>query len=174
MNDFVTVFIVPKDIEVSLLVSMIVSLLLIAICVAEVILRKKGRKGIFPWPELTMPPTFGIVVGSIILIGASTIFIHSIIQSNRLVSEYERGEYEVVEGIINVLHMQPAHGNGRGDIVRIGNVEFEIIYRSKPGYTLTIANGGVLRDGIYARVYYKEDNIMRIDIHKTPVKSRVR
>ena len=167
MNDFVTVFIVPKDIDMARPVAIIASLVFIAISIADVILRKKGRKGIIPWPTWTMPPTFGIVVGSILLFGFSTIFIHSIVQSHRLVSAYERGEYEVVEGIIDILNMQPAHGHGRGDIIRIGNVEFEIIDRSKPGYTLTIANGGVLRDGIYARVYHKEDNIMRIDIRKT-------
>lgn len=171
MNDFVTVFIVPKDIEVSVLVGAIMSLVFVVICIVEVILRKKGRKGIFPCPTWTLPPTFGIVIGSIILFGASTIFIRSIIQSNRLVSAYKRGEYEVAKGIVHVLHKQPAGGHDKGDIFRIGDDEFVINYfRFTPGYNLTIANGGVLKDGVYAKVYHQKGTIMRIDILKTQTK----
>lgn len=168
MNDFVTVFVIPKDIDMSHPVLMIASSVCIAICVTEVILRKKGRRGIFPWPTLTMPPTFGIVVGSILLIGSSAIFIHSIFQSSKLVSAYKRGECEVAEGFVHVLHTQPRSGHDKGDIVRIGNKELEIDYfRLTPGYDLTIAHGGALKDGVYARVYHKKGTIMRIDIRKT-------
>ena len=122
----------------------------ITICITEVILRKKDRRGIFPWPTLTMPPTFGIVVGSILLIGSSVIFINSIVQSHRLVSAYKHGECEVAEGIVHVLHNQPAGDNDKGDIVRIGNDEFIINYfRFTPGYDLTIAHGGALKNRVY-------------------------
>lgn len=171
MNDFVTVFIVPKDIEVSLFVVIIASLVAISICIAEVILRRKGRKGIIPWPTRTMPPTFGIVVGSILLISYSAIFIQSIVQTKMIVSAYEHGEYKVAEGVVHVLHKQPSGGHDKGDILRIGNNEFEIDYfQFTPGYDLTIAHGGALKDGVFARVYHQKDIIMRIDILKTQVK----
>ncbi len=168
MNDFITEFIVPKESEVSVFVGMIASLVAIAIFVAEVILRKKGRTGLIPWPTWTLPPTFGIVVGSILLAGTSYVFVRSMVQTNRLLSAYEQAEYKVAEGIVDVLHMQPRGGHDRGDIVRIGSDEFEInSFRFTPGYNLTIAYGGVLRDGVYARVYHLKGIIMRIDIRKT-------
>ena len=168
MNDFVTVFTVPKNIDASILILIIPSLVFIAICIAEIVLRKKGRRGIFPWPTLTMPPIFGIVVGSILLIGASAILINSIIKTNRLVSAYKDGEYEIVEGIVHVLHKQTADSHDKVDVVKIGNTEFVInSSRFTPGYNLTIADGGVLKDGVYARVYHQKGTIMRIDIRKT-------
>ena len=168
MDDFVTVFIVPKDIDLPAIVLMIASLVATAICVAEVILRKKGRKGIIPWPKWTGPPELGIVAGSILLIGSSAIFISSIIQSNKLVSAYEHGQYEVTEGIVEVLHKQPHEGHDKDDIVRIGNQEFEIDYfNGTRGYNLTIAHGGALKEGVYAKVYHRKGTIIRIDIRKT-------
>ena len=166
MNDFITIFVIPRNTEAYIPILIIASLVTIAISVAEVILRKKG-KGIFPWATSTMPPTFGIVVGSILLIGYSAILIYSIVQSNRLVSAYKNGEYDIAEGIVHVLHTQPRGGHDKGDIVRIGNDEFVIDYHKfTVGYDLTITNGGVLKDGIYARVYHKKGIIMRIDIPK--------
>ena len=136
MNDFVTVFVVPKDIDMSQPVVMIASFVCIGICTAEVILRKKGRKGIIPW-RTYLPPTFGIVVGSILLFFSMALFWSGIVQTNKLVSAYEHGEYNIVEGIVHVLHMQPAGGHDKGDILRIGNDEFVIDYfRFTPGYCI--------------------------------------
>ncbi|MHC4120006.1 MAG: hypothetical protein ACYSWO_21130 [Planctomycetota bacterium] len=168
MNDFVTVFIVPKDINMSHPVLMIASLVAIGICVTDVILRRKGRKGLIPWPTWTMPPIFGIVVGSILLFFSTALFRNGIVQRNELVSAYERGEYEIAEGVVHVFHMQPAGGHDKGDIVRVGNTEFVIDhFRFTPGYDLTIARGGALKNGAYARVYHQKGTIMRIDIRKT-------
>ncbi len=174
MNDFTTVFVIPKEFDVSPIVLSIASLVLITICVADIILRKKGRKGLIPWPTWTLPPTFGIVVGSILLMVYSCVLVASALQTNRLLSAYNQGKYKIAEGIVDVSHMQRHGGGGRGDIVRIGSEEFEIDYTSPtPGYTLTISHGGVLKDGVYARVYHHQGIIMRIDIRKrSPVDNK--
>ncbi|MCP4259574.1 MAG: hypothetical protein GY774_18995 [Planctomycetes bacterium] len=174
MNDFTTVFVIPKEFDVSLIVGAIASLVLITICVADIVLRKKGRKGLIPWPTWTLPPTFGIVVGSILLMGISFVLVDSALQTNKLLSAYNQGKYKIAEGIVDVSHMQQYGGSGRGDIVRIGSEEFEIDYTSfTPGYSLTIAYGGVLKNGVYARVYHRKGIIMRIDIRKrSPVDNK--
>lgn len=48
---------------------------------------------------------------------------------------------------------------GEGIDVRSRN-----FYDSKPGYTKTISHGGGLKDGVYARVFYHDSDIIRIDI----------
>lgn len=166
MNDFVTVFVIPKDVEWDLLAGAIAASLALIVSVSGVILRKKGLirgSGVF-----FRSPELGIVITSILLIGLSTVFIRTIVLSNRLVSAYEHGEYEVVEGTAVVVHVQPSGGHDRGDIVCIGRDVFTINYfHTTPGYNLTITHGGALRDGVYARVYHKKGTIMRIDIRKT-------
>ena len=85
-----------------------------------------------------------------------------------LVSTYRENKCDIIEGVVHVLHEQPHTGHTKGDIVRIGNVEFEVnAWRNTPAYSLTIAFGGVLKDGVFARVYHDEGKILRVDIRKT-------
>jgi hypothetical protein len=39
-------------------------------------------------------------------------------------------------------------------------------HRLLPAYRKTLADGGVLRSGVYARIYYHEGEILRVDITK--------
>lgn len=86
---------------------------------------------------------------------------------NSLVDAYEQKQYQVVEGEVHVLHQQPATGHSRGDIIVVNGVQFEVDYFfATPAYHNTIAHGGVLKDGVCARIYYSDGAILRVDIRK--------
>lgn len=86
-------------------------------------------------------------------------------EREQLVALYETNAYESVEGVVQVLHEQPRSGHDQGDIVKIGEQQFEInYYRKTHAYRTTLAHGGVLRDGVTARVGYVNDEILAIEI----------
>ena len=74
---------------------------------------------------------------------------------NDLVKAYRHGQYQVVEGPVQVLHEQPATGHTKGDIITVNGKQFEVNYfYLTPAYRNTVAHGGVLASGVYARIYY--------------------
>lgn len=75
-------------------------------------------------------------------------------------------QYSIAEGIVKVLYEQPYQGHSVGDKIQISNTTFIIDYfdHSHPTYHKTIAHGGALRSGVYARVYHHGGVILRIDI----------
>jgi hypothetical protein len=86
---------------------------------------------------------------------------------NSLVSAYRDGQYQVVEGQVQVLHEQPATGHTKGDIITVNGKQFEVNYfYVTPAYRNTLAHGGVLASGVYARIYYHNGEILRVDIRK--------
>jgi hypothetical protein len=86
---------------------------------------------------------------------------------NSLLDAYEKGQYQVVEGEVRVLHQQPATGHTKGDVITVNGTEFEVNYfRATPAYRNTISHGGVLRAGVYARIYHVNGEILRLDIRK--------
>ena len=86
---------------------------------------------------------------------------------NGLLDAYRDKRYEVVEGPVQVLHRQPSTGHTKGDIVEVNGKQFEVNYfYATPAYRNTLAHGGVLGAGVYARIYYYNGEILRIDIRK--------
>ena len=99
---------------------------------------------------------------------------------NSLVRAYRNGQYQVVEGPVQVLHEQPATGHTKGDIITVNGRQFEVNYfYLTPAYRNTLAHGGVLASGVYARIYYHNSpwdlsrapggssgEILRVDIRK--------
>ena len=84
-----------------------------------------------------------------------------------LVNAYQQKQYQVVEGPVEVLHQQPATGHSKGDIVAVNGEQFEVNYfYATPAYRKTLAHGGVLSAGVYARIYYYSGEILRVDIRK--------
>jgi hypothetical protein len=86
---------------------------------------------------------------------------------------YNSQQYLVAEGLVHVLHTQNPNGHEKGDIVRIGNTDFEInFFRQDYSYSQTIAYGGALTEGTYARIFYVENPpsyalkylILRVDV----------
>ena len=94
-----------------------------------------------------------------------------------LLDVYQNQKYEVAEGTVRVLHLEPDGGHAAGDIIKIGDVEFEFsCYHHTFGYSKTIVFGGILTEGIFARVYYYQTSdfssrgkiILRIDLLEKP------
>jgi hypothetical protein len=86
---------------------------------------------------------------------------------NKLVGAYRDKRYEIVEGPVEVLHQQPKTGHSKGDVIRVNGKEFEVNYfYATPAYHNTIAHKGVLNAATYARIYYFNGEILRVDIRK--------
>lgn len=86
---------------------------------------------------------------------------------NRLVNAYQKKQYQIVEGPVQILHQQPKTGHSKGDIVSVNGTQFEVNYfLATPAYHTTRAHGGVLGAGIYARIYYYDGEILRVDTRK--------
>ena len=86
---------------------------------------------------------------------------------NRLLSAYQQKQYQIVEGPVQILHQQPATGHTKGDVIRVNGQEFELNYfYATPAYHNTIAHKGVLNAGTYARIFYYDREILRVDTRK--------
>jgi hypothetical protein len=86
---------------------------------------------------------------------------------NSLVGAYRHGQYQVVEGQVQVLREQPATGHTKGDVITVNGKQFEVNYfYLTPAYRNTLAHEGVLQFGTYARLYYYNGEILRVDIRK--------
>jgi hypothetical protein len=77
---------------------------------------------------------------------------------------FDKREYQVVEGLVKVLHIFPPQGHDKGDIIVIDGAEFEITPHHKYHYNKPIVDGGILTEGRYARVYYYDGKILAIDL----------
>lgn len=85
--------------------------------------------------------------------------------ADKLYADYQNRRYDTVEGTVYVLREQPEIGHAPGDLILIGGKEFVINYfRMTPGYRRTISHGGALRNGVYARLCYRDGHILRVDI----------
>ena len=72
---------------------------------------------------------------------------------------------EVTEGTVHVTHMQPPHGHASGDKTIVGDGKFEIDYfLLTQGYRQTIAHGGALREGVYARLHHYDGVIIKVEV----------
>ena len=77
------------------------------------------------------------------------------------------GRCQTVEGPVGVTGMQPFHGHTSGDRIAIGGQKFEVNYfLVTVGYKETIAHGGVLHGGTYARVRHCDGVILKVEIRK--------
>jgi len=81
-------------------------------------------------------------------------------------AEYRSGRARVVDGTVHVLSEQSAHGRSPGDLVRVAGHGFEIDYFDErtPGYHLTVAHGGALREGVHARITYSGRVILKVEV----------
>ena len=86
---------------------------------------------------------------------------------DHLTDAYEKGRYEVSEGVVAVLRQQPKHGHSSGDRIVVGGKPFEVDYfHATPAYRQTIAHGGALQAGRYARLSHVDGQIVRVEIRK--------
>ncbi|MBC5766527.1 hypothetical protein [Ramlibacter albus] len=86
-------------------------------------------------------------------------------RGERLVQAYRNGTCEVAEGVVSVQFEQSRHGHSSGDRITIGGTKLVVNYfYATPAYRDTIAHGGVLRAGTYARVCHVDGAIVRVDV----------
>lgn len=110
------------------------------------------------------------VGGLMLLFGVVMSYLH-IRQASELLEIYNTEQYKIAEGYVDVLHEQPDSGHDDGDMVEIGGTKFVIDnFTPTSSYDMTIAKGGVLKEGVYAKVYYHrydyDNKIIRIDIRR--------
>ena len=86
-------------------------------------------------------------------------------EKNELQALYDAEHYETIEGVVKVLREQPREGDHLGELIEIGGVQFVInFYRETHGYSQTIANGGVLKEGVRARLRYRDQLILKVEV----------
>ena len=112
------------------------------------------------------PPCFLIILGVIWLSFSSSIM-PMFQQADVLCDDYLNHLYDTIEGTVEVLRTQPKSGHSPGDLIQIGKVKFDIDYFvSTPAYHQTISRGGVLSNGVRARVCYKDGKILKVEVQK--------
>ena len=158
MNNFTTVYEIQQCFPSDLFAGIVTGIVSLAIG-GTLLLRKKHDRASKVFPLMA------VIIGSILFLVSLIIFGGSVASKNKLMSAYQSGQFQVVEGLVDVLHRQPHSGHTKGDVISINGKQFEINYFNRtPAYSRTISHGGVLREGTYARVYYRNGDILRIDI----------
>jgi len=110
-------------------------------------------------------PAFSIVFGIVWVLAHTPLWHIGITEAGRLVELERSGRSEVTEGVVHVTHQQPAHGHSSGDKITVGGRAFEVnYYLATPGYKQTIAHGGALREGVYARLHYEGSVILKVEV----------
>jgi hypothetical protein len=72
---------------------------------------------------------------------------------------------QVTEGIVHVTRTQPYQGHTSGDKITIDGQPFEIDYfHANTGYNESIAHGGVLQEGVYARIHHCDGVIYKVEV----------
>ncbi|MHC4950175.1 MAG: hypothetical protein ACYTEU_04210 [Planctomycetota bacterium] len=91
---------------------------------------------------------------------------------DNFISLYNDKKYDITEGIVHVQYRGKKEGHDGGDKITIDGKHFrQSHFRSTPAYQESIVYGGVLRDGVYVRVYYNDGNILRIDKMNLEIKN---
>ena len=105
-----------------------------------------------------------LIIGALWLSLSPTVL--AVIEEKSTIQDlYDAGHYETVEGTVKVLREQPIDGDTVGDQIEIGGVRFTInFYIETPGYKHTIANGGALRDGVRARLRFRDGVILKVEV----------
>jgi len=74
---------------------------------------------------------------------------------------------QVTEGVVQVSGMQAYQGHNAGDKITVGGQPFEVNYfHAAPGYKQTIARGGALENGVYARLHHCNGMILKVEVRE--------
>jgi hypothetical protein len=147
--------------------SLIIGVIALMIGISMILVAVKKPKWFIAggWETFLLPGVF-VTLWGIVWFGLSLVnYLSYSERYNLLVNVYESQHYEVAEGTVHVLSVQPEGGHAPGDNIRIGDVKFEVDYYSGDfGYGTSIAHHGILTEGTYAKVYYYDGRILRIDL----------
>ena len=164
MTKYITVFEINKPVgESFFFMVLFVIFCFIFIYFTLVFCRYKRKRNYV----IILKDRFLIVVFFIAAIVGIIFLVYLWIEGNELLTAYRNGDFEIIEGQVEVLHEQPKEGHDRGDIIRINEKEIEINYfRTGPQYKSTLAHGGILSEGAEVRLCLYKNKILRIDIIK--------
>lgn len=170
MNNFTTVFEITSGtngIRADVLFRLVVGIAILTVGIVGLVLRKRtqGR-----FPKRLWTPAFMIFWGVVWLLMHIPLWLIGTSDIDQLLELYQSGRSEIAEGIVHVTHKQPSGGHAAGDKITVGGQEFEINYFIvTPGYNKTISHGGALREGVYARLYYHNGVILKVEIKNKEV-----
>lgn len=122
--------------------------------------RKKKKS-----PETMIGIIFPVVVIPFWIVLHSFLLWNYCDRVNEITKDYEDGKCSIVEGTVEVLHAQASNGHDSPDRIRIGGKIFDIShFEVTPYYRNTVNNNGVLRNGVYARITHRGNNILKVEI----------
>lgn len=168
MDEFITIFEISKNTNGYLFDALLrISIGIIALVIGVVGLIR-WKQGNHKFPKKIFRPAF------ITFWGAIWLFAHiHLLQSGdlgtswakELINAYENGHCKITEGIVHVRHEQPVTGHDAGDEICIDDQTFFVSsFLITPAYAKGIANGGVLKEGVYARLHHYRGKILKVEI----------
>jgi hypothetical protein len=157
MNEFTTVYdLTSNSAQMSGWFHFVFSMALIIGGISGVIFYKRIR-------EKLAGPLSRSLFGILVLIGIGwwlwhvELFNYAILRNAKNI--------EVAEGIVHVIRTQPYQGHTSGDKITIDGQPFEIDYfHANTGYNESIAHGGVLKQGAYARIHHCDGVIYKVEV----------
>lgn len=167
MHNFTTVFEITagtNGIQEEAMLRLVIGVIILIGGIIGFVLRKRtqGR-----FPKKLWTPAFMTFWGFIWLCISIPIWQKEISDINHFLEIYRNGKCQIVEGIVQVSHEQPASGHTAGDKITVDGQEFEVNYfMVTPGYNITISHGGALREGVFARLHYYNGVILKVEIRK--------
>lgn len=90
-------------------------------------------------------------------------FVSTYTQYHTAASDLSNGRYEVVEGPVTNFVPMPSEGGSLESFV-VGGRRFSYKDSAAPGFHTTARHGGPIREGLYVRVTYSGDLILRLEI----------
>lgn len=165
MNELTTVFEITagtNGIRADALFRLVIGVVVLIAGVVGLILRKRtqGR-----FPKKLYGPAFMAGWGILWLVMHIPLWLTATADIDHLIGVYRSGQCETAEGIVHVTHVQPVGGHDAGDEITVDDYAFEVNYFIvTPGYKQTISHGGVLREGVFARLHHHNGVILKVEI----------
>lgn len=162
--EFVTVFELASNVnEIIIDVVSICAFLLIFLLLLGFIRYKKKKYTVKTHATLSILS----FVFLILFIFQITSLVNMIRSYNYFKTIFKQKAYRVCEGSVKLIQKAETRGPVHSDIVLIDGHQFEIKYSDNSvAYHKTIVRGGLLKENVYARIYYFENDILKIDMRK--------
>lgn len=118
-------------------------------------------------------PYFAVFLGILSIIFPLRGSLDTIRYHRELINAFKNNQYKTVEGDVIVKHVQRFECHEGGDIIVVDGETFEVNFCSgKPGYNISISHGGVLDDGVHARIKHYDNQILSIELKDVDIKQQ--
>lgn len=107
------------------------------------------------------------VAVAVIVFGAFVECYH-VSKTRELMDAYQSGNYSVAEGAVQDFHPMPYDGHERESFVVQGKRFSYSDFIVSPGFRNAVSHGGALREGMWVRVLYIREHIVRVEISSAP------